>query len=193
MTARLDLGLDAVSVARALIGWTLEVDGAGGPIVEAEAYRGERDPAAHSYRGRTARNAAMFGPPGTLYVYRSYGIHWCLNIVCCPEGIAEAVLIRALEPELGVERMIERRGVAERRRLCCGPGNVGQALGIGPEMNGRPALLTPPDRVRRVVASTRIGITRAADRPWRFADPGSDCVSRPISSASRAGHPRPSP
>ena len=90
--------------ARALIGWTLLVDGVGGPIVEAEAYRHD-DPASHSFRGRTARNAAMYGPPGTLYVYRSYGIHWCINIVCGPEGVADAVLVRSLEPVSGVESM----------------------------------------------------------------------------------------
>jgi DNA-3-methyladenine glycosylase len=176
-----------VSVARALIGWTLLVGDAGGPIVEAEAYRGALDPAAHSYRGRTQRNAAMFGSPGTLYVYRSYGIHWCLNIVCCPEGVAEAVLVRALEPAVGVERMAERRGLSEPLRLCRGPGNVGQALGIGPHMNGLPATLLPSERKRRVATATRIGITQAADRRWRFLDPDSAFVSRPVSSASRAG------
>ena len=186
----LDLSLDAVTVAQALIGWTLLVDGAGGPIVEAEAYRGALDPAAHSYRGRTQRNAAMFGPPGTLYVYRSYGIHWCLNIVCCPEGVAEAVLVRALEPAVGMEGMAQRRGLNEPLRLCRGPGNVGQALGIGPHMNGLPATLLAPGRPRRVAASTRIGITQAAERPWRFLDPDSAFVSRPVSSASRVRRPR---
>ncbi len=175
-----------MSVARALIGWTLVVDSVGGPIVEAEAYRGALDPAAHSFRGQTARNAAMFGPPGTLYVYRSYGIHWCLNIVCSPVGVAEAVLVRALEPVLGVERMIQRRGLGDLRRLCAGPGNVGQALAIGPEHNGRPAQLESPPARRRVVTATRIGISQAADRPWRFLDPDSAFVSRPVSSASRA-------
>jgi DNA-3-methyladenine glycosylase len=180
-----------VSVARALIGWTLLVDGAGGPIVEAEAYRGALDPAAHSYRGQTRRNAAMFGPPGTLYVYRSYGIHWCLNIVCSPAGVAEAVLVRALEPAHGVDLMAQRRGLDDPLRLCRGPGNVGQALGIGPDQNGHPATLLPPDRRRRVVRTTRIGITRAAERPWRFLDADSAFVSRPVSSASRAGRGRP--
>jgi DNA-3-methyladenine glycosylase len=180
-----------VSVAQALIGWTLLVDGAGGPVVEAEAYRGALDPAAHSYRGRTPRNAAMFGPPGTLYVYRSYGLHWCLNIVCAPPGVAEAVLVRALEPSQGVQLMAQRRGTADPRRLCRGPGNVGQALGIGPQMNGQPATLLAPQRPRRVVAATRIGITQAADRRWRFLDPDSAFVSRPVSSASRAGRRRP--
>ncbi len=170
-----------MSAAQALIGWWLTVDGVGGPIVEAEAYRGAQDPAAHSYRGETARNRAMFGPPGTLYVYRSYGLHWCMNVVCCPEGVAEAVLVRALEPRVGVERMARRRGLADPLRLCRGPGNVGQALGIGPELNGRRAELRPPERPHRVVRATRIGITKAADRPWRFLDPDSPYVSRPAS------------
>jgi DNA-3-methyladenine glycosylase len=179
----LDLSGDPVAAARDLIGWTLLVDGVGGPIVEAEAYRHD-DPASHSYRGRTARNRAMFGPAGTLYVYRSYGIHWCMNIVCGPEGVADAVLVRALEPAHGIERMRERRG---REPLTAGPGNVGQALGAGPEMNGTPVLLVPPERPRRVEQAARIGLTKAAELPWRFLDPDSAWVSRPISSASRAG------
>ncbi len=171
--------------ARALIGWTLLVDGVGGPIVEAEAYRHD-DPASHSFRGRTVRNAAMYGPAGTLYVYRSYGIHWCMNIVCGPEGVADAVLVRSLEPTVGVERMRERRG---REPLTSGPGNVGQALAAGPQLNGHVAELLPPERRRRVVRTTRIGLTQAAERPWRFLDPDSAFVSRPISSAPR-GRPR---
>jgi DNA-3-methyladenine glycosylase len=163
------------------------VDGVGGPIVEAEAYRHD-DPASHSFRGRTVRNAAMFGPAGTLYVYRSYGLHWCVNIVCGPDEVADAVLVRALEPAHGIERMRERRG---REPLASGPGNVGQALGAGPELNGQTAELLPPERRRRVVRATRIGLTQAAERPWRFLDPDSPCVSRPISSASRAGRRRP--
>jgi DNA-3-methyladenine glycosylase len=178
LDAELDLSRNAVVAARALIGWSLVVDGVGGPIVEAEAYRGSHDPAAHSYRGRTERNRAMFGPPGTLYVYRSYGIHWCVNVVCAPEGVAEAVLVRALEPRVGIDRMQERRGVADPRRLCCGPGNVGQALGIGPQLNGVRAVLEPPERARRVVTATRVGITRAAELEWRFLDADSPFVSR---------------
>jgi DNA-3-methyladenine glycosylase len=174
-----------VPAARALIGWTLLVDGVGGPIVEAEAYRHD-DPASHSFRGRTVRNAAMYGPAGTLYVYRSYGIHWCMNIVCGPEGVADAVLVRSLEPAVGVERMRERRG---REPLTSGPGNVGQALAAGPQLNGHVAELLPPDRRRRGVRTTRIGLTQAAERPWRFLDPDSPFVSRPISSAPR-GRPR---
>src|SRR4029077_8621753 len=141
-----------------------------GVIVETEAYRPD-DPASHSRHGPTARNAPMFGPPGTFYVYRSYGIHWCINVVCRPPGIAEAVLIRALEPRFGVEQMIARRGLDDLRRLCRGPGSLGQALAAGPHLNGRLADLQPPDERRRVVATPRIGITRAADRPWRFVDP----------------------
>jgi DNA-3-methyladenine glycosylase len=181
--AALDLGGDSIAAARDLIGWTLLVDGVGGPVVEAEAYRHD-DPASHSYRGRTARNWAMFGPAGTLYVYRSYGIHWCMNIVCGPEEVADAVLVRALEPAHGIERMWERRG---REPLTSGPGNVGQALGAGPQMNGAPAVLVPPERPRRVVRTTRIGLTKAAERPWRFLDPDSAWVSRPVSSSARAG------
>ena len=152
----------------------LLVDGVGGVIVETEAYRSD-DPASHSHRGPTARNAPMFGPPGTFYVYRSYGIHWCINVVCRPPGIAEAVLIRALEPRVGVEQMIARRGLDDLRRLCRGPGSLGQALAAGPHLNGRPA----------DVATARIGITRAADRPWRFVDPESVYLSRRLSSAVR--------
>jgi DNA-3-methyladenine glycosylase len=173
-----------VAAARRLVGWMLLVDGVGGVIVETEAYRAD-DPASHSYRGPTARNAPMYGPPGTLYVYRSYGIHWCVNIVCRPPGTAEAVLIRALEPRFGIEEMMARRGLEDVRRLCRGPGSLGQAIAAGPRLNGCPADLRPPEERRRVVATTRIGITRAVDRPWRFLDPESAYVSRRLSSAVR--------
>jgi DNA-3-methyladenine glycosylase len=182
----LDLEGDVVAAARAVIGWTLLVDGVGGPIVEAEAYRHD-EPASHSYRGRTARNEAMFGPAGTLYVYRSYGIHWCVNIVCGPVGVADAVLVRALEPVEGVEAMRARRGPG---RLTAGPGNVGQALAAGPHLNGVVADLRPPERPRRVAVGRRIGLTRAVELPWRFADPDSAWVSRPISSAPRGARHR---
>ncbi len=186
------LGGDAVDAARALIGWTLLVDGVGGPIVEAEAYAAD-DPASHAFRGRTARNAAMFGRAGTLYVYRSYGIHWCVNVVCGPEGVGAAVLIRALEPVHGIDRMRSRRaktGSAPNiAALARGPGCVGAALGAGPELNGEAADLVPPERSRRVARSVRIGITRAPDLPWRFYDPDSDFVSGRISSPPR-GRPR---
>jgi DNA-3-methyladenine glycosylase len=174
---------DAPDVARALIGWTLLVDGVGGPIVEAEAYR-QDEPASHAYPGPTARNAVMFGPAGRFYVYLSYGIHWCINIVCGSEGVGSAVLIRALEPVHGVETMQERRGRQGLRDLTSGPGRVGQALGAGPSLNGAVAHLEPPDHVREVVATTRIGITKAVDLPWRFVDPASPYVSRRAPSAA---------
>ena len=176
MTPGLDLG-DPVAAARALIGWTLLVEGVGGPIVEAEAYRHD-DPASHAFPGPTVRNAVMFGPPGRLYVYLSYGIHWCVNIVCGPEGVGGGVLIRALEPVEGIDVMRTRRGRDELRELTSGPGRVGQALGAGPRLAGQPADLRPPDHARDVVATVRIGISRAVDRPWRFIDPDSPYVSR---------------
>jgi DNA-3-methyladenine glycosylase len=171
-------------VAPELIGAVLLVDGVGGMIVEVEAYD-EDDPAAHGYRGRTERNASMFGPPGHAYVYRSYGIHWCLNLVCAPAGRAEAALVRALEPTAGLEAMRARRGVAEPRLLCSGPGRLCQALGITREHDGL-ALDEPPFELRaapgpiEVVAGVRIGITRATDVPWRYALAGSRYVSKPV-------------
>jgi DNA-3-methyladenine glycosylase len=175
-------------VAPELIGATLLVDGVGGRIVEAEAYDQE-DPASHGYRGRTDRNASMFGQPGHAYVYRSYGIHWCLNLVCEPEGIASAVLIRALEPTHGLERMGERRGIDEPRLLCSGPGRLCQALAVTREHDGlaldRPPfeLLAPEERTE-LVAGPRVGITRAAELPWRYAEAGSRFVSRAVRPAS---------
>ena len=175
-------------VAPALIGATLLVDGVGGRIVEAEAYDQE-DPASHGYRGRTQRNASMFGPPGHAYVYRSYGIHWCLNLVCEGEGVASAVLIRALEPTHGLEDMRQRRGVEAERLLCSGPGRLCQALAVTREHDGL-ALDRPPfellaaDRLVEVVAGTRIGITRAAEWPWRYAEAGSRFLSRAVRAAS---------
>jgi DNA-3-methyladenine glycosylase len=169
-------------VAPDLVGVTLLVDGVGGTIVEVEAYDHE-DPAAHGYRGRTARNASMFGPPGHAYVYRSYGIHWCLNLVCEEEGAASAVLLRALEPTHGLDAMRARRGLDDPRLLCAGPGRLCQALGVTREHDGLP-LDDPPFRLEaptekaEVVAGRRVGITRAADLPWRYALARSRYVSR---------------
>ena len=169
-------------VAPDLIGTTFLCDGVGGQIVEVEAYDHE-DPAAHGYRGRTARNASMFGPPGHAYVYRSYGIHWCVNFVCEEEGSASAVLIRALEPTQGIEQMQARRGVEDLRALCSGPGRLCQALGITRDHDGLP-LDEPPFRLDEragdveIARGPRIGITRAADRPWRYALAGSRYLSR---------------
>jgi DNA-3-methyladenine glycosylase len=170
-------------VARELIGWTLLVEGVGGVIVETEAYAPE-DPASHSFGGQTSRNATMFGPPGRLYVYRSYGIHWCANVVCAPEDVGSAVLLRALEPTHGIERMQERRGVERRELLCSGPGRLTQALAITGEHDGRPLDRPPFELIRRknrvdVVVGPRVGITRGVDRPWRYALKGSAYVSRP--------------
>lgn len=165
-----------------LLGALLLVEGVGGTVVEVEAYDHE-DPAAHGYRGKTPRNASMFGPPGHAYVYRSYGVHWCLNLVCEEEGAASAVLIRALEPLRRIETMQERRGLTEPRLLCAGPGRLCQSLGITRAHDGRP-LDEPPFELRareaepEIVAGARVGITRAADRPWRYGVAGSRFLSR---------------
>lgn len=180
-----DFGADSQQVAVMLIGATLLVDGVGGRIVETEAYDRE-DPASHSFSGPTARNQAMFGPPGRAYVYRSYGIHWCLNFVCREEGHGAGVLIRAIEPLQGLEIMRERRGLADARLLCSGPGRVGQALGITREFNGRRLdqppfeLLSAPPGLP-VVSGPRIGISRAMQVQWRFGLAGSRFLSRPFS------------
>ncbi|HUQ21647.1 MAG TPA: DNA-3-methyladenine glycosylase [Gaiellaceae bacterium] len=171
-------------VAPQLIGATLLVEGVGGTIVEVEAYDPE-DPAAHGFRGRTARNASMFGPPGHAYVYRSYGIHWCLNLVCEEPGRAAAVLIRALEPTHGIEEMRRRRGLEEPRLLCSGPGRLCQALGVTREHDGLP-LGEPPFELREplstidVVSGPRIGISVATEVPWRYGAAGSRYLSRPL-------------
>ena len=171
-------------VAPDLIGATLLVDGVGGLVVEVEAYDG-RDPAAHGYRGRTARNASMFGPAGHAYVYRSYGIHWCLNLVCEEEGSAAAVLVRSLQPTAGLEQMRERRGLEEERLLCAGPGRLCQALGVSRDHDGL-ALDEPPFELYSaaggvdVAAGRRIGISVATEQPWRYVLAGSRYLSRPL-------------
>ena len=174
-------------LAPELIGCTLLVDGVGGRIVEVEAYDHE-DPASHGYRGLTARNRSMFGPPGHAYVYRSYGIHWCLNLVCGKEGVPEAALVRSLEPTHGVDRMRERRRLDEPRLLCAGPGRLCQALGITGEEDGLPLdeppfEIRPPEVGAEIVRGPRIGITRAAELPWRYGEAGSRFLSRALRSA----------
>jgi DNA-3-methyladenine glycosylase len=171
-------------VAPDLIGTALLVDGVGGIIVEVEAYH-HTEPAAHSYRGPTPRNAVMFGPAGRVYVYRSYGIHWCMNFVCEPEGSASAVLVRALEPTRGLAAMRDRRGVDSERRLCAGPGNVCQALGVtrahdGLWLDRPPFVLYARERDVPVVVGPRIGITKAVAHPWRYGLAGSPYLSRPF-------------
>jgi DNA-3-methyladenine glycosylase len=176
-------------VAPNLVGAKLLVEGVGGVIVEVEAYDHE-DPAAHGYRGRTERNASMFGPPGHAYVYRSYGIHWCLNLVCEEEGVASAVLLRALEPTDRLDEMRARRALDEPRLLCAGPGRLCQALGVTREHDGLP-LDRPPFALEArggdvdIVAGPRIGITRAADKPWRYGLAGSKFLSKPFPQSAR--------
>jgi len=173
-------------VARDLIGCTLRFDGVGGVIVEVESYDAG-DPACHAFNGRTARNEVLFGPPGLAYVYFSYGVHNMLNAVCEADGQAAAVLIRALEPRFGIERMRARRARWELRDLCSGPGKLTEALGIGLDRNGAPLTEAPFELRQRdadrsdieVVTGPRIGITRATDLPWRFCAAGSPFLSRP--------------
>jgi DNA-3-methyladenine glycosylase len=179
---------DVNAVARELVGAMLLVDGIGGRIVEVEAYDHD-DPAAHGFGGRTARNASLFGPAGRAYVYRSYGLHWCLNLVCGPEGVPAAVLLRALEPTVGLDVMRRRRGVEEDRLLAAGPGRLCQALGVTREHDGLPLDAPPFELVAApapfdVAVGPRIGISRAADLPWRYALRGSRFLSRGLPRAA---------
>lgn len=186
MIAGIDFLGPSPEVARALIGVELRVDGVGGLIVETEAYDRD-DPASHSHAGPTPRNASMFGPPGHAYVYRSYGIHWCLNFVCREPGHGAGVLIRALRPTAGLADMRQRRQVDDERLLCGGPGRVGQALGITRALDGL-ALDALPFELRArasgeappVASGVRIGLSKAADTPWRFVWAGSPYLSRPL-------------
>ena len=171
-------------VAPDLIGATLLVNGVGGIIVEVEAYH-HTEPAAHSFRGPTPRNLVMFGPPGFAYVYRSYGIHWCVNFVCEKAGSASAVLIRALEPTHGIPAMRRRRGLHDARSLCSGPGKLTEALAITDAHNGLPLDAAPIALQARVgtvevVSGLRIGITKAVELPWRYGLKGSKFLSKPF-------------
>lgn len=190
---RRDLVGDSTAVAPRLLNALVSVSDADGSvrvgrIVEVEAYRGERDPASHAYRGRTARNATMFGPPGHLYVYRSYGIHWCANVVAGVDGVAEAVLLRAIAPVAGVERMrADRPGIVREVDLANGPGKLCAALGVTGDDDGTD-LCSPDSRIRllrdgvippaRPTRTTRIGITRGVEHRWRYLVPDHPSVSR---------------
>ena len=182
--AGIDFMAPAELVARQLIGVTVLVDGVGGRIVETEAYDRE-DPASHAYSGPTPRNFAMFGPPAHAYVYRSYGIHWCLNFVCMEEGHGAGVLIRAIEPLAGLDVMRARRDAQDVHMLCSGPGKLCQALDVTRDFNGV-SLAAPPFELQaappglEVIAGPRIGISKAMDVPWRFGLAGSRFVSRPF-------------
>ncbi|MEI7931547.1 MAG: DNA-3-methyladenine glycosylase [Alphaproteobacteria bacterium] len=176
----LDFSLPSPDFAQSLIGAVLTVDGVGGLIVETEAYA-VTDAASHSHRGPTPRNAAMFGPVGHTYVYRSHGLHWCLNFVCGPPG--SGVLIRALEPLYGLEIMAARRGLGDPHALCSGPGKLCQALAVtndhyGLSLANPPFALTPPASAPDIVTGPRIGLTKAVETPWRFGLAGSPFISR---------------
>lgn len=171
-------------VAPDLVGATFLFNGVGGLIVEVEAYH-HTDPAAHSFNGQTPRNAVMFGPPGFAYVYRSYGIHWCVNFVCEEAGSASAILIRAIQPMKGIVTMKRRRKLDDERLLCSGPGRLCEALGITRDHDGLP-LDKPPFELRarskdhEVAVGIRIGITKAAELPWRYGLKGSRYLSKPF-------------
>jgi DNA-3-methyladenine glycosylase len=171
-------------VAPDLLGCVIEVGHLAGQIVEVERYQ-QDDPASHSFRGPTPRAAVMFGPPGRLYVYRSYGIHWCVNVVCEPEGRGAAVLIRAVAPTRGLDVMRRRRGTVDERKLCSGPGRLCEAFGIDGSMNATvigagPVRLLAGTPVSDIAVGPRIGISVATDRPWRFGVEGSPHISRPF-------------
>jgi DNA-3-methyladenine glycosylase len=173
-----------LEVAPDLIGTTLLFNGSGGLVVEVEAYH-HTEPAAHSFRGLTPRNAVMFGPPGYAYVYRSYGIHWCLNLVCEAKGSASAVLIRAIEPTTSLAAMRRRRHTKDDRLLCSGPGRLCEALGVTHKHNGLPLDQPPFELFGRagpieVITGPRIGLTKAVDLPWRYGLKGSRFLSKPF-------------
>lgn len=174
------------AAARMLIGWTLTMDGVGGRIVETEAYH-HSDPASHSFPGPTPRNAVMFGPPGVIYVYRSYGIHWCMNLVCGDEP-GSAVLLRAVEPTEGLDLMATRRGTDDPYRLCSGPGRLCQALGVSIVHNGlrvdEPPFALTPGPAGDIAVGPRIGISKAVEVPWRFGEAGSRFLSKPFPKAA---------
>ena len=186
VVANIDFSTESILVARQLIGVRVLINGVGGLIVETEAYDHD-DPASHSFGGPSVRNAAMFGPPAGVYIYRSYGIHWCINFVCREAGHGAGVLIRALEPTDGLETMRQRRGLDDVRLLCAGPGRLGQALGIDLSYSGlrldQPPfelLAAEPSAQHAVVAGPRIGISKAVEQPWRFGLAGSKFLSRPF-------------
>jgi len=182
--AGVDFSGDAVQVARQLIGKQLLIDGVGGIIVETEAYD-EGEAASHAFTGQSASNAALFGPPGRAYVYLSYGLHWCLNLVCREVGHGAGVLIRALEPTSGIAVMKRRRGLSDIRLLCSGPGRLGEALAVTTRFNGM-RINAPPFQLKRsaqfprILRGKRIGITKAPERLWRFGLSGSLFLSRPF-------------
>jgi DNA-3-methyladenine glycosylase len=189
-------GRSVHDVAPDLIGATMLFGGVGGRIVEVEAYH-HTEPAAHSFRGPTPRNAVMFGPPGYAYVYRSYGIHWCVNFVCEPKGSAAAVLIRAIEPTTGLAAMRRRRGLTDERLLCSGPGRLCEALGITVAQNGMaldaaPFALFARAGTVEIATGPRIGLTKAAELPWRYGLEGSRFLSKPFPTTPPTGSLRPS-
>jgi DNA-3-methyladenine glycosylase len=180
--AGINFAASAFVVAKKLIGTLLLLDGVGGIIVETEAYD-ESEAASHAFSGLSLRNASLFGPPGRAYVYRSYGIHWCLNIVCREAGHGAGVLIRALEPTVGISLMMQRRASADLRLLCAGPGRLGQALAVSVGLNGKRIDRAPFELLGRsskpsIVRGKRIGITKATERAWRFGSKDSLFLSR---------------